>query len=67
LNDKRKHEYKTIGYNVPWDPISSITTYFTHLDRLQISLGNRGIATSKEEKMMAADAQMWQRKMFTED
>ena len=40
---------------------------FTQLDRFQVSLGDRGIATSKEEKMMVAGAQMWNSKMFTED
>jgi len=32
-----------------------------------VSLGDRGIATSNQEKTMAASAQMWQSKMFTED
>ncbi len=32
-----------------------------------MSLGDRGIATSEEEKMMAAGVQMWNSKMFTED
>ncbi len=41
--------------------------YFTQLNRFQVSLGNRGIAMSKAEKIMAAGAQMWQSKMFTED
>ncbi len=63
----QKHEYKTIGYNNPWDPTTSITAYFTQLDRFQVSLGNRGIATSKAEKTMVAGAQMWQSEMFTED
>jgi hypothetical protein len=63
----QKHKYKTSRYNAPWDPMSCITAYFMHFDHFQISLGDRGIATSSEEKMMAADAQMWQSKMFTED
>ncbi len=63
----QKHEYKTMGYNNSWDPTKSITVYFTQLDRFQVSLGNGGIATSKAEKTMAAGAQMWQSKMFTED
>ncbi len=67
MTTAQKHKYKTSGYNTPWDPTSSITAYFTHLDRFQISLGDRGIATSDEEKMMAAGAQLWQSKMFTED
>jgi len=32
-----------------------------------VSLGDRGIATSGQEKMMAAGTQMWQSEMFTED
>ena len=47
--------------------MTSITAYFTQLDRFQVSLGDRGIATSDQEKTMAAGAQMWQSKMFTED
>jgi hypothetical protein len=56
-----------MGYNNPWDPTTSITTYFMQLDRFQVSLGDRGIATSKEEKTMAAGVQMWNSEMFTED
>jgi hypothetical protein len=67
MTTARKHEHKTSGYNVPWDPMSSITTYFTYLDHFQISLGDHSITTSDEEKMMAAGAQMWQSEMFTED
>ena len=46
---------------------TSITAYFTQLECFQVSLGNRRIATSKEEKMMAAGVQMWNSKIFTED
>jgi hypothetical protein len=67
MTTAQKHEYKTMGYNIPWDPTTSITAYFTQLNRFQVSLGNRGIAMSKAEKTMAAGAQMWQSKMFTED
>jgi hypothetical protein len=63
----QKHEYKTMGYNNPWDPTTSITAYFTQLDCFQVSLGNCGIGTSEAEKTMAAGAQMWQSEMFTED
>jgi redox-sensitive bicupin YhaK (pirin superfamily) len=41
--------------------------YFTQLDRFQLSLGDHGIASSKEEKTMAAGAQMSNSEMFTED
>jgi hypothetical protein len=67
MTTAQKHKYRTTGYSSPWDPTTSITAYFTQLDCFQVSLGDRGIATSKEEKMMAAEAQMWNSKMFTED
>jgi hypothetical protein len=63
----QKHKNKTMGYNNPRDPTLSITAYFTQLNRFQVSLSNRGIATSKDKKKRAAGAQMWQSKMFTED
>jgi hypothetical protein len=50
-----------------WDPTMSITAYFTGLDRFMISLNDRGILTSIEEKTMAAGARMWESEMFTED
>ena len=50
MTTAQKHEYKTMGYNNPWDPTISITAYFTQLDRFQVSLGDRRISTSKEEK-----------------
>jgi hypothetical protein len=58
MTTAQKYEYKTNGYNTPWDPMTSITAYFMLLDRFQVSLGNRGIATSNKEKTMAAGAQM---------
>jgi hypothetical protein len=67
MTTTQKHEYKTMRYNNSWDPTMSITAYFTQLDCFQVSLGNCGIATSKAKKTMAAGAQMWQSKMFTED
>ncbi len=67
MTTAQKHKYKATRYNNPWDPTTSNTAYFTQLDRFQVSLGNRGIATSNAEKIMAAGAQMWQSKMFTED
>jgi hypothetical protein len=67
MTTAQKHEYRTPGYKNPWDPTTSITAYFTQHDRFQVSLGDRGIATSEEKKTMAAGAQMWSSKMFTED
>ncbi len=58
----QKYEYKTNGYNTPWDPTMSITAYFSLLDCFQVLLGDRGIVTSDKEKTMAAGAQMWQSK-----
>ena len=63
----QKFKYKMTGYNSPWDLTTSITAYFTQLDCFQVSLADRGIATSEQEKTMAAGAQMWQSEMFTED
>jgi hypothetical protein len=67
MTTAQKHKYKTTGYNNPWDPTTSITAYFTQLDRFQVQLGDRGITTSNDEKTMAAGAQMWKSEMFTED
>jgi hypothetical protein len=47
--------------------MTSITAYFTQLDHFQVLLGDRGIATSDQEKTMAVGAQMWQSEMLTED
>ena len=37
MTTAQKHEYKIAGYNAPWDPTTSITAYFTLLNRFQIS------------------------------
>jgi hypothetical protein len=63
----QKYEYKTEGYKTPWDPTTSITAYFTGLEKFKNSLANRGIATSVEEMMMAVGARMWESEMFTKD
>jgi hypothetical protein len=67
MTTSQKYDYKTEGYKKAWDPMMSITAYFTGLDKFQISLADRGILTSVEEKAMATGAQMWESKMFTED
>ena len=67
MTTAQKHEYRTTGYNAVWDPTTSITAYFTTLDRFQVSLEDRGIATSVAEKCMAAGAQMWASEVFTEE
>jgi hypothetical protein len=46
MTTAQKHEYHTNGYNAMWDPTTSITAYFTTLDRFQVSLEDRGITTS---------------------
>ena len=50
MTTAQKFEYKTNGYNTPWDPTTSITAFFTQLDCFQVSLGDCGIATSDQEK-----------------
>jgi hypothetical protein len=50
MTTAQKHEYKATGYNNPWYLTISITVYFTQLDQFQVSLGNRGIATSDAKK-----------------
>jgi hypothetical protein len=67
MTASKKYDYKTEGYKKPWDPTMSITTYFTGLDRFQISLTDRSILTSIKEKTIAAGARMWESKVFTED
>jgi len=62
----QKFEYKTNRYNNLWDPTMSITAYFMQLDHFQVSLGDRGIAMSDQEKTMAAGAQMWQEETRSE-
>ncbi len=39
----QKYEYKNTGYNAPWDPTTSITTYYTGLDCFHTSLGDQWI------------------------
>jgi hypothetical protein len=48
----QKYEYKTEGYKMPWDPTTSITAYFTGLEKFKNSLADHGIATSVEEMTM---------------
>jgi hypothetical protein len=63
----QKFEYKAEGYGKQWDPMTSITAYFTSLDKFQTSLADCGITTSIKEMTMAAGARMWESKMFTKD
>jgi hypothetical protein len=47
-------------YGKQWNPTTSITTYFTGLDKFQTSLADRGITTSIKEMTMAAGVRMWE-------
>jgi hypothetical protein len=67
MTSSQKFEYKAEGYGKQWDPTTSITAYFTGLDKFQTSLADRGIATSIKEITMVASARMWEIEMFTED
>ncbi len=63
----QKFKYKAKGYWKQWDPTTSITAYFTGLNKFRTSLANQGIATSMEEMTMVAGARMWENEMFTKD
>ena len=67
MTTSQKFEYKAEGYGRQWDPTTSITGYFTTLDKFRTSLADRGIFTSIKEMTMAAGARMWESEMFTED
>jgi hypothetical protein len=67
MRTSQKYKYKTEGYKTLWDPTTSITAYFTGLEKFKNSLANCGIATSIEEMTMAAGTRMWESEMFTED
>ncbi len=67
MTTSQKYEYKAEGYSKQWDPTTSITAYFTGLNKFRNSLADRGISTSIKEMTMAAGARMWELEMFTED
>jgi hypothetical protein len=67
MTTSQKFEYKSEGYGKQWDPTTSITAYFTGLDKFRISLTDWGIATSIKEMTMAVGARMWESEMFTKD
>jgi hypothetical protein len=48
-------------------PPTSITAYFTGLDKFRTSLADRGISTSIKEMIIAVGAKMWESEMFTMD
>jgi hypothetical protein len=59
--------YKAEGYRKQWDPATSITAYFTVLDKFCTLLTNCSISTSVDKIKMAAGARMWESKMFTKE
>ncbi len=65
MTTSQKYEYKAEGYAKQWDPTTSITAYFTGLNKLRNSLADRGISTSIKKVTMAAGARMWESEMFT--
>ncbi len=67
MKTSQKFEYKSKGYAKQWDPTTSITAYFTSLDKFHTSLANCGISTSIEEMTMGVGARMWESEMFTKD
>ncbi len=60
MTTSQKFKYKAEGYGKQWDPTTSITAYFTSLDKFQTSLADRGIATSIKEMTMVADVRIWE-------
>jgi hypothetical protein len=67
MTTSQKFEYKADGCGKQWDPTTSITAYFTTLDKFRTSLADRGMSTRVDEMTMAAGARMWESEMFTED
>jgi hypothetical protein len=63
----QKFEYKAEGSGKQCDPRTSITAYFTGLNKFRTSLADRSIATSIKEMTMVAGARMWESEMFTKD
>jgi hypothetical protein len=67
MTPSQKFKYKAEGYEEQWDPTTSITAYFTGLDKFQTSIANHSIATSIKEMMMAVGTRMWESEMFSKD
>jgi hypothetical protein len=67
MTTSQKYEYKAEGYAKQWDPTTSITAYFTGLDKFRNSLADHSISTSVKEMTMAARVRMWESEMFTKD
>ena len=54
----QKFEYKAEGCGKQWDPTTSITAYFTALDKFHTSLANHSISTSVDKMTTVAVARM---------
>ncbi len=67
MTTSQKFEYKSKGYATQWDPTTSITAYFTGLNKFRTSLADCDISTSIDKMTMAAGAWMWESEMFTKD
>ena len=61
-----KDTFKQSKYLTKWDTTEFITDYWKHIDRLTTKLGERNIAMSEEEKVMASVARMWESGFFTD-
>ena len=66
MTTMEKDTFKRSKYLTKWDTTECITNYWKHLDKLATKLGERNIATSEEEKVMAAVARMWESEFFTD-
>ena len=66
MTTMEKDTFKQSKYLTKWDTTECITKYWKHLDELTTKLGEHNIATSDEEKFMAAVARMWESEFFTD-
>ena len=55
-----KENFNWNGYNTPWDNTTDINIYWKYLDSLTKNIGARYIATSGDEKVIVAVAQIWE-------
>jgi hypothetical protein len=67
MTTSHKFEYKAKRYGKQWDPMTSITAYFSGLNKFRTSLADRSITTSIEEMTMAVGTRMRESKVFTKD
>ena len=66
MTTMEKDTFKRSKYLTKWDTTECITNYWKHLDELTTKLEERNIATSDEEKVMAAVSRMWELESFTD-